>query len=310
MNTNKELVRRLKTILNRYARTNRMDSDTAEVELDLLDKEVKALPRDGIVPALQAAVGHSKTRRAEVVNVLSWFTDIPEAVDFLGHELSSPDYHIRERVLGIIGHRKLSKLAPLLNDVITHDPVQSCRERAISVAAWLKQEVNFPAILQCAEIGDPALMGALVHALLDYGRSEGYPYLRRAFEKPVPPPPPWYTKHISTTQQEYEEESRWSGRKITKLFAAWGLAKLGDPEGIAHLGEMLYDPDHQVGQSYLPGQSLRAAQAMADVFNLPFEWNTSHVPAIREWWERNREWALSEGTRSVTEKRSSSDGLH
>jgi HEAT repeat protein len=57
-----------------------------------------------------------------------------------------------------------------------------------------------------------------------------------------------------------------------RTFALWGLAALGYAEPAAALIRLLDDPDTSTATSFTPGQSMRAAQALADVFGIPFEW--------------------------------------
>jgi hypothetical protein len=67
-----------------------------------------------------------------------------------------------------------------------------------------------------------------------------------------------------------------------RTFALWGLAALGYAEPVAALIELLDEPDVSTATSLTPGQSMRAAQALADVFGIPFEWaDTAEVKKIR-----------------------------
>jgi hypothetical protein len=76
--------------------------------------------------------------------------------------------------------------------------------------------------------------------------------------------------------------------------AAWGLAKLGDVEALEHLGDMLYDPDFRGRNFFHPGESLRAARALADVYGFTFEGTTDDLGPIRKWWEENRDRLIRE----------------
>jgi hypothetical protein len=68
-----------------------------------------------------------------------------------------------------------------------------------------------------------------------------------------------------------------------RTFALWGLAALGYAEPVAALIRLLDDPDISTATSFTPGQSMRAAQALADVFGIPFEWgDTAEVEKIRQ----------------------------
>jgi hypothetical protein len=72
------------------------------------------------------------------------------------------------------------------------------------------------------------------------------------------------------------------GDKPTKILASWVLAKAGDRDAHAFLVEMLDDPDVTTRTSYLPGESIRAAQALADVHGWPFSWGKPSVARIKQ----------------------------
>jgi hypothetical protein len=68
-----------------------------------------------------------------------------------------------------------------------------------------------------------------------------------------------------------------------RTFALWGLAALGYQEPIAALILALADPDISTATSFTPGQSMRAAQALADVLGLSFEWgDKAEVDTVRQ----------------------------
>lgn len=57
-----------------------------------------------------------------------------------------------------------------------------------------------------------------------------------------------------------------------RIFALWGLAALGYEEAIGALIVLLDDPDTTTETSFIPGQSMRAAEALADIHGLAFAW--------------------------------------
>jgi hypothetical protein len=287
MTDSRATTRKLKAILDGFVRAAKMSSDEAEREMNLAANEVRALPREGILAALDAAVGRSKIRKKAAINVLSELIDVPGVVDRLSGELKNPDWRVRHWVLDTIGFHNLVQLAPLLNKVILEDPDNFCRSGAINLAGAFRQDVNFPVILSV--VGERGLESALVHALTDYGREEGRPFLRLVFERPVGERPAPAEFEDTNNPEALRKCGEWSDRKCAKLWAAWGLAKLGDVEAIQHLGEMLYDPEYRGRLSCYWGESRRAAQAIADVFGLPFEWSPEGADHIRKWWQENKE---------------------
>ncbi len=71
----------------------------------------------------------------------------------------------------------------------------------------------------------------------------------------------------------------------TRTYALWGLAALGYDCAIGTLVGLLDDPDITMqtatSSSWEPGQALRAAQALADVFDLPFAWHKDSIAEIK-----------------------------
>jgi len=66
-----------------------------------------------------------------------------------------------------------------------------------------------------------------------------------------------------------------------KMFAAWALAKAGDIHAHAFLVTMLDDPGVQTRYRTDPGQSIRAAQALADVHGWRFTWGARSVAGVK-----------------------------
>lgn len=64
----------------------------------------------------------------------------------------------------------------------------------------------------------------------------------------------------------------------TRTLALWGLAALGYETPVAALVRLLDEPDARTPTSFSPGQARRAAQALCDVHDWPFEW----APGIEE----------------------------
>jgi HEAT repeat protein len=284
MDDARKRVGEMKRILDRFVRAEKFRSDDAEREYDTAAAQVRAFPRGGILDVLDRAVGRSEARRRAAMYVLAELPDVPEAVERLGNELAHPDPDIRTLIIQTIDLNGWTQFAPHLNRIILEDPEERCRHEAIRVAGVLKQDVNFPVILRLADDGFPDLEWTLK----DYGREEGRSYLRRVFEVRIDPNPAWLRKGDFTSRDYARERYDWRDKKGARIIAAWGLAKLADAEALEYLGQMLYDPDYRGATFSFPGQSLRAAQALADVFGLPFEGNTDYIEPIRRWWEDNK----------------------
>ena len=289
MTAPKHTVLQLRNILDRFVRAERSSQDAAEVEFDAASAQARALPREGIFEALDAAVGRSKPRRKAAIYILAELAELPEAVERIRHELGNPDWRMRSQIIGMIGRNAWTQCAPYLNEIMLHDPEDLCRRAALSVAGHLRDDVNLPVILELARRDYPDLSWTLK----DYGCEEGRLYLRRAFERPIGAAPTVAEITDVNNPDALRKVAEWSSRRSGKVIAAWGLARLRDVEAIEYLGQMLYDRDIGTGNTRVHGQSLRAAQAIADLCGLPFEWSLDYVPPIRQWWESNRQRVLS-----------------
>ncbi len=285
MRPTQNFVRQVRSILKRFARAESLRGDESEREFDAAASEVAVLPREGIMEALDQAVGRSRSRQRAAVYFLCELSDRPEALERLGCALNDPDRRIRDCVLQTIGLRRLTSMAPLLNAVILGEEDEDCRREAIRVAGVLGQAVNFPVILNLANKDYPDL----AWTLKDYAREEGRAYLRKAFEQALGPAPTLQELADVSNPFAVRRRSAYRSRKDEKVIAAWGLAKLGDKEALAYLGEMLYDPVVELRNVVELGSSLRAAQAICEIFNLPFESIADHLPLVRKWWEENKD---------------------
>ena len=242
------LTSRIRGLLDRLVASRQLSNDEQEIVCDEVMAEARTLPREGILEALDKAVGSSKLRRRESVFILSELTDMPEVVERIGDWLRDPDAEIRSWLIQTVERWRLRQYAPFLNEIIENDPDPFCRGVAVHAAGTLRAEANLPTLLRLAERGDYDETWRLVWALKDYATEECRPYLKEWFK---------------------EDES-----KSTRVIAAWGFGTLGDRNAIAYLITMLDDPDRRGRTFSEPGESIRAAQALCE---WPFEWNKSYV---------------------------------
>ena len=247
----RHLARHIRELLDRLAASRGLSKDEQEEVGDEVMLAARALPREGVLAALDQAMGSSKKRRQESVFILSELTDVPEVVDRIGAWLRDPDPETRSWLIQTIGRARLKQFAPLLNDIIENDPDSFCRDMAMHTAGRLKADENLSTLLRLADRRDPEQTWRLAWQLKEYATEACRPYLKEWFEGDEP--------------------------KSTRVIAAWGLAKLGDENAIAYLARMLDDPDLRGPNFSEPGQSIRAAQALCDIYEWPFEWNKSSV---------------------------------
>ena len=247
----KNLASRIRGLLDRLVACRQLSTDEQEIVGDEVMAEARMLPREGILEAIDTAIGSSEMRRQAAVFILSELTDVPEVVDRIGEWLRDPDPQIRSWLIQTVMYWRLKQYAPFLNDIIENDPDPFCRDVAIHAAGTLKADENLPTLLRLAERGHHDPSWRLAWALKDYATEDCRPYLNEWFKTDKP--------------------------KSTRVMAAWGLGKLGDKEAIAYLIHMLDDPDRRGPTLYEPGESLRAAQALCDIYEWPFEWNKSYI---------------------------------
>jgi hypothetical protein len=248
----KELTIHIRTLLDRLAQSRRLDSDEHEVVAEEVAAQARELPRSGILSALDQAIGHSKSRRREAVYLLSEWTDVPDVVDRIGEWITDPDPQWRRWLIQTIAAGRLTQFAAHLRDIIEEDPDEFCRDMAIHAAGTLRAPECLPVLLRLARENDPNLTWRLATALTCYATEECRPYLEK------------WLRDVSLCAS-------------TRIFAAWGLGKLGDQSAIHYLITMLDDPDERGETYFRAGESIRAAQALCDVFGWPFEWDRSYV---------------------------------
>lgn len=259
--TSEELTTRIRALLDRLVQSRCLDKDDREVICDEVAAEARKLPREGIVPALNKAIGRNKRRRDEAVYLLSEWTDAPAVVDRIREWINDPDPQSRVWLIQTVALNGLIQFAPHLTDIIEHDPDDLCRDIAIHAAGQLKPTECMPVLLRLADANDPKLTWRLATALSSYATEECRPHLKKWFDDT-------------------------SLDKSTRIFAAWGLSKLGDQSAINYLIEMLDDPDEHGETFFTPGGSLRAAQAVCNIFGWPFEWHKSSVARTKERWSQ------------------------
>jgi hypothetical protein len=226
-------------------------------------RRTRSLRRDGWLAALDRAVGRSVGRKRAAAELLAGLADLPEVAERFEGWLLDADLSWRAKVIALVGRRGLAQFAPLLNDALEGNADDDCQADAITAAGELKAEANLPALLKLA--GDRAFdswFRRLLPALTAYANPLCRPALQRFF--------------------------RPGRRKEVRVFAAWGLGKLGDEEALLYLAGMLDDPAVETPTSFDPGESLRAAQALCDIHGWPFDWDRSWVARTKRRWQRSR----------------------
>jgi HEAT repeat protein len=208
-------------------------------------RQVRRLRAENWLAALDRAVGRSVQRKRAAADFLAELVDLPEVTDRFTAWLKDDDLAWRAEMIEFVGRKGLDQFAPLLNDALAGGD-ELCQAYAITSAGELRSEANLAAILKLATAAT-RLGNRLLWTLKDYGHPRCRPVLNRVYRGS-----PW---------------------KHDRVIAAWGLGKLGDEGAIRYLAEMLEDPDTETPTSFLPGESLRAAQALCDIHGWPFRWD-------------------------------------
>lgn len=285
---NQEIVARLREVLNRKSPRHGQGDDHLvflqgvfdSVRVDLESDLSRALPH------LARAAKGSKTRQHRRRFVLLELGDTPhpvladEADNEIRQLLESSDSDSRDRLFQNLSfHPTRIRFAPEIRKVVgdRNDP---CWPWAVQACGCLRDEDAIELLLQHeAGLETP-------FCLLDTLRRLKLPACRP----------------ILVTNLQNEEPR-------TRTFSLWGLAALGHETPFAKLFELLDDPTVETEWSMTPGQSIRAAQALCDLLDWPFEWTAESVPPTKtrclehfgEDWLSSRLKAFEEGRLDMDE---------
>jgi predicted DNA-binding protein (MmcQ/YjbR family) len=258
-----EVVRRIRALLDRMAQSRDWPNEYREEASDDAVSEINKMPRTkALLEALDRAVGRSKRRLRESIYLLAAMTDVEGVAERIAIWLNEGDSEARACLIQTIGTDGLVQFAEYLNTAMREDPDENCREFAVLAAGRLRCEVNLPVLLELTRQRPPSkysrLPWNLLWALKEFGRPEGRPYLERVF----------------SGLKEASED---------RVVAAWGLCKLGPhAEAREFLVGLLGEKWRDSGSGYFPAVSIRAAQALCDVYGWPFEWGQEGVQTARE----------------------------
>jgi hypothetical protein len=173
---------------------------------------------------------------------------------------------------------------------IIADPAHVARDTAIQSMRWDQRHSRFAPEMRliAANSSDPSWSYAIealgewqdkasIEILMSQTTGIATPFVLLAVLVKLRPPEAMIVFEMNLSHTDARSRS----------FALWGLAVLGYEQAIGALVGLLDDPDVYIEtpteKSWVPGQSMRAAQALADVLGLDFEWgDESYVKAIRK----------------------------
>jgi HEAT repeat protein len=243
-------VRRLRSLLDTLVRSRALPSDEQEIALEMVIDEVGSHDRSTLVSRLREAAGTAAGRLQASICILCHFVDAPSAESAIVELFDQMPWRERHYILQLVGNGKIAPLTSRLPSVILNPAEEElCRDAAILAAGRLRSRSCLPLILKLAD--ERRSWDAVTWALMCYASAEVETALEERFGN-LP-----------------------NGHE--RVVAAWGLAKLGNEEAVAYLAQELLSPRDA---------EFRAAQALADIFGLPFEWSAEGVAAVRKWWRR------------------------
>lgn len=291
MKSGRSLAGILAKLLDRLVKCERLPGERQDAALARIAAAVRDLPREDLFRALPEAIGNNQRRRRVAVYLLAQLSDAEGAAHEIGHWFADPDAEWRAWLVQTIEEARLVQFAPALSAVIEHDPNPLVRKLAVRAAGELRSPANLPALLRLARACPPELLGYVLWALKEYGHQACRAVLSGVFRGPgrietggSPPAPEVVAAEENGLPSAWLSESEAERAIENRIVAAWGLGKLGDPEAIQYLGQVLEGTLCGVEPEVALGQSLRAAQALCDLFGWPFRWHRDWVEKTRTLW--------------------------
>ena len=254
-------VKVVRGIISELANVDDADNETKEEVYDRELSKIRNLKTNGILDDVVQAVGSDKKRQRYAAFIFAELHDVAGIEKVFAELLSSSDPDVRSSIIQSIGLRRMTSLVGALNSHFEHETDQFCRDRLLHALAKIADESSLPIFLHLStSLTNDHYLWVLCIAAINYRREEFRHFLNYIYSSP--------------------EKS-----KSIKIMAAWGLAKLGNLSAYDYLIQMLDDPVtiiHADGVTTSdPGESLRAAQAIADINNWPFEWGSAEIAKIK-----------------------------
>jgi hypothetical protein len=253
-------VETIRSVLDELKRVENADNDTKEIVFDRELAKIRDLPRAGILQAVLESIGRSQKRKQYAPYVFAELSDVPGIEKVFSELLVSSEAAGRGAIIQEIGLRKMYTLVGVLNDHFASESDDFCRSQLLHTLATLADESSLPIFVYLMTTENSHDEWPILCAAHNYAREEFRRYAQAVFDS------------ILT-------------KKSNKILAAWALAKLGDNAALEYLKSMLSDPATSskttTSTTYDPGESIRAAQALADINGWDFEWGRSAVENLK-----------------------------
>lgn len=271
--SDRELAATFRKFLDQYARRHSLSNDAKEQLDEELAASLIGVPRDDhVFGVLERAIGKNAKRAEASIFLYAALCQIPACHQRILERIGDSSYDVRAMVVQLIGQEKWAHLAHLLNPLMIGDPDPRIVDLAIYSAGELQSPVNLPVLLELASrdmLEASEFRSRLLWALREFREPAAEAYFR-------------------ANMMPREEFNRpFDRRKEHAILAAWALLKIGpDDEASRLLIRMLDDPPTKYswpgGGGSDGGVSLRAAQALCDIYALRFNWSTKYLPRIRQ----------------------------
>lgn len=251
-----QTVKQIRSVLEALAKADSADNDTKEIVYDRELARIRELDRDGIILAVKEAVGSNVRRKRFASFVFSELYEVPGIEAVFQELLETADNGGRADIIQTIGLRKMGNLVGVLNNHFSKESDDFCRGCLLSALGKIADESSLPIFIYLMNTTDQRDEWLILAAAHNFARPEFQGYLATVFE-------------------------RESTKTSHKIMSAWGLAKLGERSKYDYLVFMLDDPEIRTPNSYDPGHSKRAAQAIADINSWEFEWSKNSVDIVK-----------------------------
>jgi hypothetical protein len=232
-------------------------------------------PEPEVIRALREALGKDDAQAALLITRM--IETHGEAALALFSKAADPSQK-RQKALAYLLLRRGDDGCPVSDkaiEAIMADKAHIARSSMIQEAAFDARRIRFAPVLReiARDRGDRewafavASLGRLkdreaVDVLMDHTRGQDTPFVIIAALVRLRCPEGALVFEPNITQPEPQ----------TRTFALWGLAALKYETPLGALIHLLDDPDIRTPNSFQPGQSWRAAQALSDILGRPYKW--------------------------------------
>lgn len=254
-------IQQIRDVIDELARVENGSNDDKEIAYDRELAKIAVMDRTDLLEIAKRAVGKDKKRRLYSPFIFSELHDVPGIEEVFRELLVTSDDNGRSNIIQTIGLRNLASLVPILNDHFVNESDDFCRSRLLITLGRIAHPSSLPIFEHLIRQSNPKDEWILLVAATNYGHDTFDRLVSRVFES-------------STSKKSH------------RIMAAWALAKSGDQAAEKFLVEMLDDPATKSKSdgvvTFDPGESLRAAQAIANLHGWDFQWDASYVNIAKE----------------------------